>query len=103
MTHISDPNVGLVTFKNFYTQNTGVSNACNAPRTQSIVNKAKLNSGLAQLMLDTQKLPCHESVSNAPQTPLYNSIDAEIMRYNVFKGRKERCGCGGVALPLPKF
>ena len=94
--------VGLIDFTNFYMQNTGVANACNAPRVRPPVKQTN-NSGLAQLMADTQKLPCHERVSNIPEIPLYNSIDTEIMRYNVFKGRVERCGCGGVALPLPKF
>lgn len=94
--------VGLADFTSFYTQNTGISNACNATRAKQPVTKTT-NSGLAQLMADTQKLPCHEGVSNTPEIPLYNSIDSEIMRYNVFKGRVERCGCGGVALPLPKF
>jgi hypothetical protein len=98
----NNPNVGQSEFTSFYTQNTGISNACNAARTRPPVKQTN-GFGLVQLMTDTTKLPCHENVSNTPVTPLYNSSDKEIVRYNVFRGLKERCGCGGIALPLPKF
>ena len=104
-------NIGLAEFTSFYEQNSGLSGVYKAPLTPIYVTSSGSQtqgisgsvSGIEQVMLATQKLPCYQGVSNEPIVPIFNSSDNEIFRYNVFKGRKEKCGCGGVALPLPKF
>ena len=105
-------NIGLAEFTLFYDQNSGLSGVYKAPITPVYVTSSgslvssigsRGISGIEQVMLATQKLPCYQGVSTEPIVPIFNSSDHEIFRYNVFKGRKEKCGCGGVAFPLPKF
>jgi hypothetical protein len=99
----ADPMQGLAAFSNYYALNTGIPGAYR-PRPAPLPSpRAAGANGLEVLMNGAQQLPYCGGQPVAAAPPLAAPADSEIQRYNLWRGRQERCGCGGMSLPLPKF
>ena len=93
-----DPNAGLAAFQNFYAQQTSIPGPLR-PRPRPVSTPLFYANGLEMLHRDTENLPYLDP--SKPSVGVEPLVDQKIMAYDLWGGKKERCGCGGVKIPAP--